>query len=76
MAAKKKLEVVQKEDVTHEVLASAIVDIAKAANEMKRSRLTERAILVLLKDKTGVPMEVIKTVLNGAADLDSYLKKG
>ena len=77
MAARKndKIAIVNSETVPHEVLAKSIVDIAEAARDLKKSRLTEHAILVLLKDKTKVPMEVIKKVLDGAANLDTFIKR-
>jgi hypothetical protein len=59
-----------------EVLASAIVEIATAAKRLLNSRLTEEAVLVLLKHRTGIPMDQIKRVLRSAAELErTYVKR-
>lgn len=59
-----------------EVLASAIVDVAAAAKRLLNSRLTEEAVLVLLKHQTQISMEKIRTVLRGAAELErTYVKR-
>lgn len=76
MAAKKKNPViVGTDDVGPEILAKAIVEVADAAKKLLSSRLTKKAILVLLKDKTGLPQHAIESVLDGAARLDEYVKR-
>jgi hypothetical protein len=58
-----------------EIMERAIVDVAEGARKMLGGRLNQRAISVLLKDATGVPMETINRVLDSAARLDrTYLK--
>lgn len=57
------------------IMERAIVDVAEGARKMLGGRLNQRAIAVLLKDATGVPMETINRVLDSAARLDrTYLK--
>lgn len=58
-----------------EILASAIIEIAKSAKALLSSRLSGRAILVLLKDSTGLPMSDIEKVLVAASELGVYVKK-
>jgi hypothetical protein len=74
---KKETPLLVKEDpsVGPEVLASAIVEVSKAAKKLLASRLSEEAILVLLKHQTRIPMEQIRRVLHAAVDLErTYLK--
>jgi hypothetical protein len=61
-------------DSTPEVLASAIEDVADAARRLLGSRLSERAIVLLLHDHSGVPQKQIRAVLNSAANLRFYVK--
>jgi hypothetical protein len=56
-------------EVPAEVLAEAIVQVADAAKRLLSSRLTKRAILVLLHDSSGVGMRDIEYVLDHAAQL-------
>lgn len=58
-----------------EILASAIVEVADAAKSLLASRLSGRAILVLLKDSTGLPMADIEKILVAASELGRYVKK-
>lgn len=61
--------------VTTEILAQAIVDIAAAMKRIDQGRLTRRALTVLLKDQTGVPMGTIDAIFNALASLErTYLK--
>lgn len=58
-----------------EVLAQSIIEVSEAAQRFNNSRLKSRAILVLIKDITGLSMRDIETVLNAAAKLkDVYIK--
>lgn len=79
MAAKKKDSIdpviVGMAEVPTEIMAQAIVDVANAAKKLANSRLTKRAILVLLRDETNLPMRQIEIVLDAAANLDKYVKR-
>lgn len=58
-----------------EAMACAIVDIARAMQALQASRLTRRAVALLIKDDCGVSLENIKLVLDSAQALDkTYLK--
>jgi len=65
----------EKEPVAVELLAQSIVKVAKAAQDLLGSRLNERAILVLLADRTSQPMYKIKEVLEAAAGLEKAFIK-
>lgn len=60
-----------------EAMAESIVEIARAARAME-TRLTRRAIVVLIQDKTGgargVSHENINKVLNAIQELNVYVK--
>lgn len=58
------------ENVPREVLADAIVSLSRASRALLTSGLTRRALEVLLKDATAVPMSTIGRVLNGLAHLE------
>jgi hypothetical protein len=76
MRAKQPIIVLDKADQAPEILASAIVDVAAAARKLLASRLTKRAVVVLLKDSIGtMSMRDIEFVLDHAATLDRYTKK-
>jgi hypothetical protein len=67
---------VPEKPVEVEVLAAAIVEIGKAAKRLAASNLNRKAVIVLLSHQTGLGQGVIKTVLDGIADLEStYLRK-
>lgn len=66
-------------DVANEVeavvLEQAIIDISEGMKVLSRSKLNERAVVVLLHASTGVTQRDIKTVLAGISDLrHRYLK--
>lgn len=63
----------EKEPIAVEILADSIVKVAKAAQDLLGSRLNERAILVLLADRTSQPK--IKEVLEAAAGLEKAFIK-
>lgn len=64
------------EPIKVEVLAQAIVDISKAVKRLAASSLNRKAIIVLLAHETKLAQGVVKTVLDGIADLEaSYLRK-
>lgn len=63
---------------TPEVLAQAIIDIADGFNAMLNSRLTRRALVVLLQDMIGagkVSRTDINLVLDNLPKLKSYYVK-
>ena len=57
------------EEVSREVLADAIVKISEGLNRLKKSGLNRRAIVVLVKDASGVGMYDIHKVLDALEDL-------
>lgn len=76
---KPNIEIVQSEEypVPLKILADEIVKVSQAAQSILNSRLTNRAILLLIKDRTGLPMNDIDKVLCAAADLEKqFIKKG
>lgn len=61
-----------------EVIADAIIKVSEAFEKLKSSKLTERAILLLIKDSIPGQMGMgdIKTVIDAAFHLkDRYIKK-
>ena len=74
MGKKKALPIII-EDAAPELLASAIVDVANSAKKLLNSGLERRAILVLIKDMTSVPLQTIEQVLDAASRLDRYVKR-
>lgn len=65
---------ITKDDLFEPIIIS-IQEVADAFNKIKNSKLSEKAILLLIKDACGVPMHEIEKVLNAAATLDKrYLK--
>lgn len=65
-------------EIPVEVLAKSIVEVADAAKKLLSSKLSKRAICVLIKDSMsgpGVTMKDIQVVLDCAANLDKrYIK--
>jgi hypothetical protein len=79
MKTKKVVITKDKEDeVPVEVLERAILDIAAGARILLNSRLTERAIILLVQDAAGptyVSKGQVKEVLKAASQLkDHYIK--
>lgn len=58
-----------------EVLAQAIIDVATAFEKMNNGRITQHAIVVLLKDSTGLSQRDIKAVLVACENLKRYIRK-
>lgn len=59
-----------------EVIAESIIEVANAFEKINNSRLKQRAIIVLLKDMTGLAMKDIEMVLTASAKLkDWYIKQ-
>lgn len=67
--------VIELGDTAPDLLAQAIVDVAEAAKRLNGSRLSARAVHLLIRDKCNVPLVTISKVLNAAADLGSYVKR-
>lgn len=57
-----------------EIIAQAIIDCADGLDRLKNSRLSERAILVLLRDVTGLPIADIRKLLNAGKELRKFVK--
>lgn len=70
-----KKPVIEMGDMSADLLAESIVDVAKSAKRLLNSKLSTRAIYLLIKDDSGVPIDSIKKVLNSAAELDKYVKR-
>lgn len=60
-----------------EILADSIVSVATAARKLLDSRLSERAVVILIKDMSpSLSIKQIETVLHNAAKIDTiYTKK-
>ncbi len=61
-----------------EIIAESIIKISDAITKMKSTKLTERAILILIRDSISgnIGLGDIKTVLDAAQDLSkNYIKK-
>ena len=58
-----------------EVIAKSIIEISRGFQKMKDSRLNQRAIILLIKDLSGVQMGEIEKVLNAAASLEKWFIK-
>lgn len=75
----KSQQVIQKENETPvpvEIIAQSIKRIADGFQRMKKSGLSERAIVVLLHDASGVGKPAIKDVLYALGSLEKmYLTK-
>jgi hypothetical protein len=56
-------------EVGAELLAQSIIDVSEAAKKLLGSRLSRRALVVLLHDASGVAKRDIELVLDHAADL-------
>jgi hypothetical protein len=62
-------------DTGPDLLASAIDDVAKSARKLLDSRLSEKALVLLLSHHSGVSQRDCKRVLESAANLRFFLKK-
>jgi len=56
--------------ISVEIIASSIKQIAQHMRAIEKSSLNRRAILVLLKDCTGINMNEIEKVLDSLSALD------
>lgn len=68
---KQRVNIKQNEDnpVPKDILAEAIVKMSKAVQDLKRSGLNEKAIIVLVQDITKLPKSDIRAVLNAQYQL-------
>lgn len=57
-----------------EVIASEIIKIAEGFDVMRKSRLTKRCVLLLLRDQTGLGIGDIERVLKACENLRWYIK--
>ena len=64
------------EEIQTEILADAIVELSKHMQAIFSGRLNKRAILVLLRASSGLPMCDIEKVLNSLATLQVQYTKG
>lgn len=58
-----------------EVIAEAVIKVAEGIGTINNSRLTRRAVLLLLQDATGLNKGDIAKVLDAAPMLTSYYVK-
>jgi len=58
-----------------ELIAESIIKIAEGFDKIKNSRLSDRAVLLLLSDTANVPMSTIKKVLIAGENLRRFIKK-
>lgn len=74
-STEKTLKIINDDDVPVEILAENIQAISEGMTKLRSGRLNERALLVLLRDATNLPMKDIRYVLNALDQLESlYLK--
>ena len=68
------VKVIQNPDapVEPEILAEAIVRISTAIQALSKSGLNREAIIVLVKDRTGLPKKTIDLVLNSLEQLKRH----
>lgn len=75
MTNKKPIKKVEVLESSLEAIADHVAVIAEVGKMIKNSRLKERAILLLLKDATGLSMTDISRVLDALPKLEmKYLK--
>ena len=78
-AKKKKITIIANPEENLEILAESIIQVAGAFQEFNDSRLTKRAIILLIQDRIGstrINRSQIEAVLGAAAELKSaYIKK-
>lgn len=59
----------------HDTIARAIEDVATAARALKNTRLTDKALYLLLAHESGCAQSVCRAVLESAASLDRTFVK-
>lgn len=77
MKKEKKVEVVQQKDeeVPAKILATSIRTIAEGVRKMDAAGLSERAVVLLLSNSSGVSQREIKNVLWALRNLESHYLK-
>jgi len=58
-----------------EILAQSIIDVAEAFEKINNSRLSRRAVILLLKDISGLRVSDIEAILNAAPLLKKHYIK-
>ncbi len=75
--AKEKIEVIKDAEnpILFEVLEQSIVSISRTLKKLDETRITEKLILALVKDDTGLSKNTVFIVLHSLRDLEKkYLK--
>ncbi len=63
-------------EVPAEIIATAIAQIAEGMKALNNSRLSRRAVVVLIHDQSKISKRQIEIVLNNLTDLEAdWLKK-
>lgn len=64
---KQNVKVVQEagKEVSIELVAKSLINLSKAANQLNKGVLPRRAVIALLKDRTGLSKAVIEKCLDG-----------
>lgn len=76
MAAKRKLELIEPEKAQLLELAGAIEKLSKVGEALRDSRLSEKAILLLLSNMTSLSQRDVKAVLDALPKLEkTFLKE-
>ena len=74
----KKIEIIKDDDekfISFELMQSEIVKLANVGKQIKKSRLKQRTIILLLHDATKVSKGSINVILEALPDLEKrYLK--
>ena len=72
------VKVIQKENaepIAVEVIAQSIKKISDTMEQINKSKLSNRAIRVLLRDASGESMKSIENILGGLSNLRKYYLK-
>lgn len=79
MSKSAKINVIQSDEgetIAHNVIAQAILDMAKAMKALSTSRLKRETIVALIHDKSRITKGDIEIVLNNLSQLEeTWLKK-
>lgn len=66
-----KITVIQPDPpISAEIIATAITEIAAGMDKLNTTRLTRKAIVVLIHDQSKLPKKTIDIVLNNLVDLE------
>lgn len=70
--ADKKLEIIPTEEpLPVQIIEQAIVDIAEGMKKLNSTRLTRKALIVLIQSQSGISRQTINIVLNNLTDLEN-----